>query len=82
VRSDLPAGKLFGDGQGHIGLITSTGISVLYGSNLEGANQVIEFGSRTVLGTLPATIERANTAVFRNNQIIVVSGNAVLAIDL
>jgi hypothetical protein len=82
VRSDLPAGKLFGDGLGHIGLITSTGISVLYGSNLEGANQVIEFGSRTVLGTLPATIERANTAVFRNNQIIVVSGNAVLAIDL
>lgn len=82
LRTDLPVGKLFGDGLGNVGLITSTGISVLYGSAYEHATQVIDFGSRTVLGTLPATIEPATTAVFRNNQIIVVSGNAVLAIDL
>ncbi len=82
LNSRFAGGAIFGDGLGNVGVITSKGIDLLYGSGYALSARILDVGDRTVVGTLPTTAEFVTAAAFRGSQIVLVIGDAVFAVDL
>jgi hypothetical protein len=82
LNTRFAGGAIFGDGLGNVGVITGTGLDLLYGSGYALSARILDVGDRTVVGTLPTTAESVTAAAFRGSQIVLVIGDAVFAVDL